>query len=106
MRFDLHYEVISEAGTFKGTMTSAGCALLLAAMLTLFLGELAHTMLGKEGFPNAARVVKYCWIVAVVVILLLFLGLQFLLPLAQKAENKSAGSADGRDDSPSDEMPP
>ncbi len=92
---ELHREVFSEAGTFKGTMTSAGCGLLMAAIMTLFVGNFAHTMLLKAHKPEAARIVNYCWIGALVVLTLLFLALQFLLPLAQRGD---AAAADHRAD--------
>ncbi len=103
---ELHHEVFSESGTFKGTMTSAGCGLLLAAMTTLFLGALTQTILASRRMPDAARIVSYCWIGALIAILLLFLGMQFLLPLAQKsdaleeAKNDDGEAGESSDDSP------
>lgn len=38
---ELHYEDYTEAGTFKGTMTSLGCGLLWASSLVLVLGVVA-----------------------------------------------------------------
>ncbi|MBL9124498.1 MAG: hypothetical protein JNG90_12760 [Planctomycetaceae bacterium] len=46
---ELHYEDYTEDGTFKGTMTSLGCALLWLAPLVLLVG----IVLGQMGLPIA-----------------------------------------------------
>ena len=83
---ELHREAFSEAGTFKGTMTSLGCGILLAAMGTLFVGAFVQTILAKAGQAEAASLVGLCWTFGLGGLLLTFLALQFLLPLAQTAE--------------------
>ncbi len=91
---ELHREAFSESGTFKGMMTSLGCGLLLAAMVTLFVGALIQTILAKAGQPEAASIVGYCWIFGLAGLLLTFLALQFLLPLAQTAEAREAAESE------------
>jgi myo-inositol 2-dehydrogenase/D-chiro-inositol 1-dehydrogenase len=44
---DLHYEEISEAGTFKGVMTSVGCVVFLAMLVVLPLALIGPPL----GFP-------------------------------------------------------
>jgi myo-inositol 2-dehydrogenase/D-chiro-inositol 1-dehydrogenase len=44
---DLHYEEISEAGTFKGVMTSIGCMVFLAILVVLPLALIGPPL----GFP-------------------------------------------------------
>jgi myo-inositol 2-dehydrogenase/D-chiro-inositol 1-dehydrogenase len=44
---DLHYEEVSEAGTFKAVMTSLGCLVLVATLLALPLA-LAGPALGLD----------------------------------------------------------
>ena len=45
---DLHYEEVSEAGTFKSVMTSMGCLLLAVTLVALPLA-LAGPALGLDG---------------------------------------------------------
>ena len=76
---DLHREEFSELGTFRGTMASLGCGLVLAALLVLLaatlLGGLAHEFEWELGLRIAAA-----WPVFVLVVLGAFLLLQ-VLPL-------------------------
>lgn len=83
---DLHREEFSELGTFRGTMASLGCAIVLAGLLVL----VAATLVGgiaNELDPQRWGIVKTvatriadAWPVVVLVALGAFLALQ-LLPL-------------------------
>lgn len=54
---ELHDEEYSDISTFKGTMTSVGCGLLLFALVAIVGGALAAAMLKQAGFHQAAQVV-------------------------------------------------
>lgn len=85
---ELHFEDYSEENTFKGTMTSLGCGLLLAGLVLMFLAAMA----GGLGL----RVADY-WpyiLLAVMVLFLLMQLLRFVLP--SQDGNKTVG----------DELPP
>jgi myo-inositol 2-dehydrogenase/D-chiro-inositol 1-dehydrogenase len=66
---ELHLEDHSEQATFKGTMTSLGCGLLVVALVIMLLAAVAARM----GLPLARH-----WATALVVLLGLFLALQAL----------------------------
>jgi myo-inositol 2-dehydrogenase/D-chiro-inositol 1-dehydrogenase len=83
---EVHREELSEAGTFKGLMTSLGCGLLLLTIFLIFALEVA----GK-----AARAARWQWLAAalrtwpliLLGVLVLFLLLQFLLKAAGPRDN-------------------
>jgi myo-inositol 2-dehydrogenase/D-chiro-inositol 1-dehydrogenase len=79
---ELHQEQFSDASTFKGTMTSVGCALLLAALLLMVAGVVASNMLKHAGAEQAARAVGAIPYLMLAVFVL-FLATQFLLKLAR-----------------------
>ncbi len=66
---ELHYEEYTEQGTFKGTMTSLGCGLLLAGMVLMFVAAMA----GRLGVAAADY-----WPYVLLALLVLFLLLQLL----------------------------
>lgn len=81
---DLHREEFSEIGTFKGTMASLGCAIVLGGLLVLVmaavLGVVASQMKaeGQELQRGLLRTVVGAWPIAVLAVMLLFLAIQFL----------------------------
>ena len=85
---DLHREEFSEMGTFRGTMASLGCGLVLAGLVVLVLatlvGGIAHEFGWKFGEHVAAA-----WPVLVLAFLGLFLAMQ-LLPLLLGPEGDAA----------------
>jgi hypothetical protein len=85
---DLHREEFTEIGTFKGTMASLGCGLIMAALVVVIGATLVAGMAREFGW-DAAGVLADAWPMVVLGILALFLGLQ-VIPLL-------IGS-DGRDD--------
>jgi predicted dehydrogenase len=76
---DLHQEEFSELGTFKGTMASLGCAIVLGGLFVLLLATLIGGIAKEAGWGLGERIAGV-WPVAVLVMLGLFLALQ-LLPL-------------------------
>jgi myo-inositol 2-dehydrogenase/D-chiro-inositol 1-dehydrogenase len=81
---ELHQEQFSDASTFKGTMTSVGCALLLAALLLMVAGVVAANMLKHAGAEQAARMVGAIPYLMLAVFVL-FLATQLLLKLARSS---------------------
>ena len=91
---DLHQEEFSELGTFRGTMASLGCGLILAALFLLVLATLVGGIARQAGWAWGERIAGI-WPQVVLAVLALFLALQ-VLPLligAGKAP-PPAGDAD------------
>lgn len=86
---DLHQEEFSELGTFKGTMASLGCGLVLLGLLVLLLATLVGGIAKESGWEFGERIAGI-WPVAVLVVLGLFLALQ-LLPLLINASPPAGG---------------
>ena len=76
---DLHQEEFSELGTFRGTMASLGCGIIMAGLLLLFLATLVGGVAQAAGWEFGERLASM-WPYVILVTLLLFLSLQ-LLPL-------------------------
>jgi len=76
---DLHHEEFSELGTFRGTMASLGCGLVLAALVILVLATLMAGIAREAGWALGERLAS-AWPIIVLVVLAAFLMLQ-LLPL-------------------------
>jgi predicted dehydrogenase len=76
---DLHQEEFSELGTFRGTMASLGCGLVLAGLVVLLVATLVGGVAREAGWGLGERIAG-AWPVAVLTALGLFLALQ-LLPL-------------------------
>jgi len=64
-------------GTFKGTMASVGCGLVLLGLVVLLLATLVGGIAREAGWEWAGRLAG-AWPVAVLVILSGFLALQLL----------------------------
>lgn len=76
---ELHYEDYSEQGTFKGTMTSLGCGLLMAALAIMLLAALAGNLAQVAGpLAPVLQAIARHWAKLLLAILGLFLGLQAL----------------------------
>jgi len=88
---DLHQEEFSEIGTFRGTMASLGCGLVLGALALLVIATLVGGVARAAGWGFAERIAG-AWPRIVLAALGLFLALQ-LLPLL-------VGSARRPDDPP------
>jgi hypothetical protein len=76
---DLHQEEFTEIGTFRGTMASLGCGLVLAALLVLVLATLVGGVAREAGWEWGERIAGI-WPQVVLAVLGLFLALQ-VLPL-------------------------
>ena len=76
---DLHQEEFSELGTFRGTMASLGCGLVLATLFLLVLATLTGGIAREAGWNLGERIAGV-WPQVVLAVLGLFLALQ-VLPL-------------------------
>jgi len=74
---DLHQEEFTELGTFKGTMASLGCGIVLAALLLLVLATLVGGIARETGWDFGERLAGV-WPLIVLAVLGLFLLLQTL----------------------------
>ena len=86
---DLHQEEFSELGTFRGTMASLGCGIIMAGLFILFLATLVGGVARAAGWSFGERLAAI-WPYAILTTLILFLILQllpFLLP-------KDSGNSD------------
>lgn len=92
---DLHQEEFSELGTFKGTMASLGCAIVLGGLFVLLLATLVGGIAREAGWEFGERIAGV-WPVAVLVVLGAFLLLQ-LLPLLIGSNPPDRGGAAGSD---------
>jgi len=89
---DLHQEEFSELGTFRGTMASLGCGLVLAALLLLVLATLVGGVAREAGWEWGERIAGI-WPQVVLAVLGLFLALQ-LLPLLMGGRTPPAAEGD------------
>lgn len=76
---DLHHEEFSELGTFRGTMASLGCGLVLMALLVLVAATLVAGI-AQEIDWGLGKAIANSWPMIVLGVLAAFLALQ-LLPL-------------------------
>ena len=74
---DLHQEEFSELGTFRGTMASLGCGIILAALLLVVLATLVGGIANEFGWDFGGRLAG-TWPIVALVVLGGFLVLQFL----------------------------
>ena len=93
---DLHQEEFSEIGTFKGTMASLGCGIVLAALFVLILAALVGGIAKEAGWAFGERIAG-AWPGFVLAALVLFLVLQVLPllvagPATGSGQGKSPGS--------------
>ncbi len=87
---DLHQEEFSELGTFKGTMASLGCGIVLAALFILVLAALVGGIAREAGWAFGERIAG-AWPAVVLTALVLFLVLQ-VLPLLIGSSAPTTGS--------------
>lgn len=87
---DLHQEEFSELGTFRGTMASLGCGIIMVGLLVLFLATLVGGVARAAGWEFAERLAGI-WPYVILGTLLLFLALQ-LLPLLLPRSTGPSGS--------------
>jgi myo-inositol 2-dehydrogenase/D-chiro-inositol 1-dehydrogenase len=88
---DLHREEFSELGTFRGTMASLGCGLILAALVLVIAGAILGGVAKAIGWEFGERVAG-AWPFVAIVVLGGFLALQVLPALVaggRRHEEKS-----------------
>jgi predicted dehydrogenase len=83
---ELHNEDFTDIGTFKGTMTSLGCGLLLAGLCLLFVVGVVEVVARKAGFAKLADAL-WSWPYWLVGFLVVFLLLQLVLKLAAPGDS-------------------
>jgi len=91
---DLHQEEFSELGTFRGTMASLGCGLVLLALLVLLVATLLGGIASELDWEFGATVAA-AWPAAVLTALLAFLALQ-ILPLLAGVDRRPPDRPAGR----------
>lgn len=75
---DLHREEFSELGTFRGTMASLGCGLIMAALVVVVLAAVLGGLAEELGWEAGGKFVGRAWPAAILVVLAGFLALQLL----------------------------
>lgn len=75
---DLHNEEFTDISTFKGTMASLGCGLLMLGLLLVVVVAIAHSLAKNAGWNRVANVFGN-WPYLLLGVLGIFLLLQFLL---------------------------
>ena len=84
---DLHQEEFSELGTFRGTMASLGCGIIMAGLFILFLATLVGGVARAAGWSFGERLAAI-WPYAILTTLIIFLVLQLLPFLLPKESGK------------------
>ena len=74
---DLHREEFTELGTFKGTMASLGCGLIMVALVVVIVATLVAGVAREFGWTAAGGLVD-AWPIIVLLVLGLFLALQII----------------------------
>ena len=74
---DLHREEFSDLGTFKGTMASLGCGLIMVALFVVIVATVVAGVAREFGWAAAGGLVD-AWPVIVLLVLGLFLALQII----------------------------
>ena len=83
---DLHHEEFSELGTFRGTMASLGCGIVLLALVLVVIATLVAGISREVGWELGTAVAN-AWPGVVLTALVVFLVLQ-LLPMLLGADRK------------------
>jgi predicted dehydrogenase len=91
---DLHQEEFSELGTFRGTMASLGCGLVLLALVVLLAATLVGGIASELDWEFGAAVAA-AWPAVVLTALLAFLALQ-VLPLLAGVDRRLPDRPAGR----------
>ena len=84
---DLHQEEFSEMGTFKGTMASLGCGLVLVGLLILVVATVIGGIAHEAGWALGEQLMSV-WPYVVLAALTGFLALQLLPLLVQSPADK------------------
>ena len=95
---DLHQEEFSELGTFRGTMASLGCGLVLLALVVLLAATLVGGIASELDWEFGAAIAG-AWPVVVLAALVAFLALQ-VLPTLAGVDRRRAGPPESPGDGP------
>jgi len=93
---DLHQEEFSELGTFRGTMASLGCGLVLLALLVLVAATLVAGIAAEFNW-ELGKSITGAWPAVILAVLSTFLALQFLPLLIEKKVPATKPREDGED---------
>ncbi len=95
---ELHEEEFSDIGTFKGTMTSVGCGLLVVGMILLIVVALVHLLAVQAGWNQlAAKLDNWPFLLlAVCGIYLLLQPLVFIGKPRQKLNKEDANTGESQ----------
>lgn len=96
---DLHQEEFTELGTFKGTMASLGCGIVLVALVVAVLATLLGGIARETGWELGERIAG-TWPVIVLVAMGLFLLLQFLPAIVAPAADGHTSGEPGKPGKP------
>ena len=88
---DLHQEEFSELGTFRGTMASLGCGIIMIGLFIVFIATLVGGVARAARWDFGERLASI-WPYVILATLLLFLVLQFLPFLLPKKSKKNVAS--------------
>ena len=88
---DLHQEEFSELGTFRGTMASLGCGIIMVGLFVVFIATLVGGVARAARWEFGERLASI-WPYVILATLLLFLVLQFLPFLLPKKTEKNVTS--------------
>lgn len=90
---DLHREEFTDLGTFRGTMASLGCGLIMLALLVVILATFVAGIAREFGW-GAAGMIADSWPGIVLAVLAVFLALQ-VIPLLVGGGREPSGDGDG-----------
>jgi predicted dehydrogenase len=96
---ELHNEEFTDIGTFKGTMTSIGCGLLLVGLCAMLGVGIVELIARKQGAIKLADALRF-WPYWLVGFLIVFLLLQLILKLAAPGDSGKPGEPRGNDEQP------
>jgi predicted dehydrogenase len=91
---DLHHEEFSDVGTFKGTMASTGCGLLVVGLILVVFVALVHTLAAQAGWNRLARMLDG-WPYLMLVVFGIFLLLQLLVFVGKSRPHEENDGGDG-----------
>ena len=94
---DLHNEEFSDIGTFKGTMASVGCGLLLIGMVMVVIVAIVHALAVQAGWNRLAAVLD-CWPYLLLVVCGIYLLLQLLVFVGKPRQPPDQGQISPPDD--------
>jgi hypothetical protein len=93
---ELYNETYTEAGTFKGTMTTLGCGLLIAGIGLALFAAIVQQVARMMGWDRLAELTRH-WPYFLLGVLVVFLVLQFALKLAADWTKPAESTPGGTD---------